>query len=267
MSKLSCEVIKDLMPSYIDGICSSESKKLIEEHIADCADCNQLLERMKDVEIVSDKTNEKEIDYMKKIKRHNAYKNLIGLGLLIAFIAVGMAVIIGSYGNVPIGLYYMILPVLVFASYYMLSDHTTKMLHSKWSVGISILGLVLIAYCLYLELSVLKWIDNGTYPFGIAAYKLGPFVYHQLLAITLIQIAIFIGSLILSVKTANSYGLLLDISITGSCLALAFISLLKRTDSIETFVSARNISIITLIIESAIMAIMVYLLERKKYRS
>lgn len=28
-----CRVIEDLLPLYVDGICSEESKKMIEEHI------------------------------------------------------------------------------------------------------------------------------------------------------------------------------------------------------------------------------------------
>lgn len=267
MSKLSCEVIKDLLPSYVDGICSKNSKELIEEHISECMDCNKLLDRMKNIEIVADKTDEKEIDYMKKIKRYNANKNLIGLGLLIVFIVIGMAIIVGNYGNVPIRLYYVILPILIFGSYYMLSDHTTKMKNTKWSIGMSILGIILICYSLILEFSILNWVEGGVYPFGINPNKLAPFVYHQLLANAIIQIAIFIGTILVSVKTKNSHGMLLDISITGCCLAFAFISSLKTVSTIESFITVRNNSILILLIEGVLMAVIIFMLDRRKIRS
>ena len=39
MNKLSCGIIKDLLPLYVDNVCSEESKTIIEEHIADCPKC------------------------------------------------------------------------------------------------------------------------------------------------------------------------------------------------------------------------------------
>ena len=39
MSKISCDIIKDLLPLYIDGVCSSDSIDAIEEHLKDCPIC------------------------------------------------------------------------------------------------------------------------------------------------------------------------------------------------------------------------------------
>ena len=37
--KIDCNVIKDLMPLYIDDYCSEESKQLIDEHLKKCENC------------------------------------------------------------------------------------------------------------------------------------------------------------------------------------------------------------------------------------
>ncbi len=42
-----CEMIKDLIPLYVDGVCSEESKAKVEEHIEHCPDCLMTVERMK----------------------------------------------------------------------------------------------------------------------------------------------------------------------------------------------------------------------------
>ncbi len=39
-----CGVIKDLLPLYADEMCSTDSKELVEEHIAYCEDCKRELE-------------------------------------------------------------------------------------------------------------------------------------------------------------------------------------------------------------------------------
>lgn len=49
--KLSCEVIKDLLPLYEDEVCSEESRGLVEEHLAECAECRALQEKFKIPEI------------------------------------------------------------------------------------------------------------------------------------------------------------------------------------------------------------------------
>jgi len=44
---MNCNVIKDLLPLYIDGCCSEESVAIVEDHIRECAECRTLLEDMK----------------------------------------------------------------------------------------------------------------------------------------------------------------------------------------------------------------------------
>lgn len=45
--KLSCNVIQDLLPLYHDGVCSEESKTLVDEHLEGCADCRDVLRTLK----------------------------------------------------------------------------------------------------------------------------------------------------------------------------------------------------------------------------
>lgn len=45
-SNLPCEVIKDLLPLYHDGVCSEESRKLVEEHLATCPACKEEYETL-----------------------------------------------------------------------------------------------------------------------------------------------------------------------------------------------------------------------------
>lgn len=48
--KLSCAVVQDLLPLYVDGVCSDESKRLVEAHLAECADCRALCTALKESE-------------------------------------------------------------------------------------------------------------------------------------------------------------------------------------------------------------------------
>ena len=46
--KYDCDMISDLLPLYKDGICSDASKKIIEEHLAECPSCGKMLNDMND---------------------------------------------------------------------------------------------------------------------------------------------------------------------------------------------------------------------------
>ena len=39
--KYTCEMIRDLLPLYLDGVCSAESRKAVNEHLLECAECQK----------------------------------------------------------------------------------------------------------------------------------------------------------------------------------------------------------------------------------
>jgi len=70
--QIKCEVIEDLLPLYIDEVCSDESKRLVEEHLEGCDACSAKLNAQK-AGITIDKEeieqNLKAKNPFKKIKR------------------------------------------------------------------------------------------------------------------------------------------------------------------------------------------------------
>lgn len=42
--KLPCNVTQDLLPLYHDGVCSQESRTMVEEHLSSCQSCQKLLD-------------------------------------------------------------------------------------------------------------------------------------------------------------------------------------------------------------------------------
>lgn len=44
---MECNVIQDLLPLYLDGCCSSESAKMVEEHTKSCALCGKTMSNAK----------------------------------------------------------------------------------------------------------------------------------------------------------------------------------------------------------------------------
>ena len=47
MSKINCSLIKDLLPLYIDDLCSKETTEIVGNHLEICEDCNKEYETLK----------------------------------------------------------------------------------------------------------------------------------------------------------------------------------------------------------------------------
>ena len=84
--KENCEVIRDLIPLYVDDVCSAESKKMVENHLKNCNECKEILETIKKDE-KSKNSIEKETmtSFYKKIKKSKIKTVIISLIVLLNF--------------------------------------------------------------------------------------------------------------------------------------------------------------------------------------
>lgn len=42
--KLTCKIAEDLLPLYVDGVCSDQSKRAVAQHLRECEKCRKLIE-------------------------------------------------------------------------------------------------------------------------------------------------------------------------------------------------------------------------------
>ncbi len=87
-NKLPCEVVKDLLPSYVDQLTSDVTNELVKEHVEDCVDCKGTLEAMNQQNMAYEKeqetAQEKEIDFLKKTRKRT--RRIVIGGLVAAFL-------------------------------------------------------------------------------------------------------------------------------------------------------------------------------------
>lgn len=93
MSRLTCEVVQDLLPNYVEGLTQEETNRQIEEHIGECAECRSQLELMRTphAPAVSEE-DRKEIDFLKKAHKKSR-KRVVAIVILciIAALLIGFA--------------------------------------------------------------------------------------------------------------------------------------------------------------------------------
>lgn len=89
---MECGIIRDLMPSYVDGLTSEESGRAVEEHVQECAECRDFLYAMK-AELESEKylkidevQAEAEIKAFKKLKKVITNRTVFGVIVAVLFV-------------------------------------------------------------------------------------------------------------------------------------------------------------------------------------
>lgn len=82
--KIECKIVEDLLFGYVDKTLNDESKKLVENHLKECKDCKEKLNEILEDSKINEKTQQKEIDYLRKVRTKSRVKSiLIAIGLIV----------------------------------------------------------------------------------------------------------------------------------------------------------------------------------------
>lgn len=102
MNKVDCEIINDVLPLYVEGIASNSTKKMVEEHIAQCPECSgKLKEMQKEINIPADDI----IAPMSFLKK-SLYRKKLSVIILSVMVSLGLAILGLIYLTAPIPLKY-----------------------------------------------------------------------------------------------------------------------------------------------------------------
>ena len=67
---LTCGVVRDLLPNYVDGLLCGESRQAVDRHLAGCSACSAVLISMRETE-PGTAEQAREVDYLKRVKLRN----------------------------------------------------------------------------------------------------------------------------------------------------------------------------------------------------
>lgn len=79
---MKCDIIKDLIPLYIEHMTSEETNNIIEEHISNCDECKKVYEEMS-MDISLSNSENKEEKTGKSIKKEFTVKKILILYVLL----------------------------------------------------------------------------------------------------------------------------------------------------------------------------------------
>ena len=97
---LTCAVVRDLLPSYVEGLTSEETNQAVDAHLAGCPDCAAQKDAMAAPEETAEqRETAKEVDYLKTVKWRNRQRVVLAVicvALVIAAAAFLKVCVIGT---------------------------------------------------------------------------------------------------------------------------------------------------------------------------
>ena len=172
--KMECEVIRDLLPLYADQACSDQSRALVNEHLLDCADCRDMLQRIRENEIENGLKNEKDsvLQYgVRQFKKRTAAVGSAVSGALIVPILICLYLFGSPMGWIDIVLAALCVAASVSVVPIMVQEDKLFWMFCAFTAS---LMLLLAVICIHGRGSWF-WIASSASLFGIAAVGL-PFV-------------------------------------------------------------------------------------------
>ena len=150
--KYECDVIRDLIPLYIDDVASKASRRMVEEHLAECADCRALLGRMKSEEVETAINFEKEdviAGQRRFFKRRSAVIGSVIAGIFMVPVLICLIVNLASGSGLD--WFFIVLASLLVAASLLVVPLMAPENKGLWTLGSFTVSLLLLfgVCCLY----------------------------------------------------------------------------------------------------------------------
>ncbi len=240
MENKNCDIVKDLIPSYADGICSDATKEYVEEHVQECDGCRQMLEAYKANVLSGEKLEQRGMDGLKKIRTNMKYQNLVCYLVLVFLVYCGVEVFLANHAgyaifdNTTLLLVICIAANLLASFGYKAKNRPGKIQYLLGAASL-VLDLYFIAVFLYAASGIASYAERL---FGRELMRVGPFLERQLILAFIAQLIFFGCNLWAIIRQEKSCGWLLNLNMTGIFLMINYDQWLKYMDSRETLLRA-----------------------------
>ena len=246
MKKMNCDIIQDLVPSYVDGICSEATKECVEEHIMECNQCRKLVEIYRDTEISDRNIDQKQIDGFMKFHRQMKLTNLFSLLLALLLIGLGTYTFCTNYNNLSTIIYYVLFPICMIGLYLFTAKNRDMKPVEKKDYIVAALSIIDIVCAISFIFYAINRAISGKTVFSVENAKLGPFVNKVWGILFLLLVVGFVYLLLRMLRNNINNKGMICLQMMGMFLLLVYVSLLSRLTSIENINALLTQSTVTI---------------------
>ena len=222
MNKKECDIIRDLLPSYVDNICSEASKEWIEAHITECAECRRNAELMKHTEISARMLEQIQLEAGKKVIRKNLRRSVWNLGLCL-FVAFLISVVFAlSKVQIPHAVLYIAFAFCIMMTGLTWGAQSKRRCWDKWDTIMTVVALLATGYGTAMMWYGFYRVTAGEPVFGLTPDKVGSFLYGQMVLAAAVCFLLYLIQVVRTVKQGRSNSLVLNLCLTGIFLMMTY---------------------------------------------
>lgn len=236
MEKMNCDIIRDLIPSYVDEVCSQATKECVEAHLEECGECRLIAARLRNNALSGEKLEQKGLNGLKKIKRKLDFHRVVNYGILLVLVFYGIELFLAHNAgyamfNRPWVLEAFCIVLILLSGL----RHREQQSPGRRACLCGAVSFVMSVYSILLFLYFAMQLKPDVETiFGMELQKTGPFLNIQMAVLFTAQVAFFLYNLGCIIKKKQNCRWLLCLNITGIFLTVNYDLWLYYMDSFET---------------------------------
>ena len=236
MNKKECDIIRDLLPSYVDNICSEASKEWIEAHLAECEACRDMAETMKTTEFSAKQLDLAQVDATKKVKKKQIGTSLVILGLCMFVMLVTAGIFAEGNNTVSHLVLYAELPVCMVISWFTNRSRQAKRSWDKWDTTSLVAAVLATGYGIAMMSYMIISASGGKTVRGLELNEVGPFLSLQLVGCAVVCLVVYVIQMIRLYRKGSTNSVTLSLCLVGIFLMLVYSASLGNLSDIESAV-------------------------------
>lgn len=265
--KQNCNIVKDLLPLYIEEICSEDSKKYVNEHLQECEECKKTCELLKKTELTNLAAVKQEINAMKKLKKSITEKILYLYLLFIIAIVISVFLLMVNVSHLSNYSCFLLMPPTMLATCAVFSRQTTRApLPLRWKLLFAV-QIILIPYSIVLMFVVMNSALFGEPLFGIPLDKTGPFLATQFTISSAVSLILLVVHLYQATMKKVCYAPVSNASILCIFLNLTYHSMLYGMDTVDSLINAMEENTLIILAIGIFTIAFLWFIERKLSRN
>ena len=226
MNKKECDIVKDLLPSYVDNICSEASKEWIEAHIEHCEECRGAAEALKTTEFSAKQLDFSQLDATKKVKKKQIGSSLIIFSLCMFVMLVTAGIFAQSNSTISHLVLYAELPVCMVITWFANRGRQAKRSWDKWDTVSLATAVLAIGYGIGLTVYVMLKIEDVLAAVELISYvglnNLGPMLVLNLMGCAVVCLVVCVIQMVRMYRKGSINSVIFSVSLMGIFLMLVY---------------------------------------------
>lgn len=238
MEKMRCDIIQDLIPSYVDEVCSDATRECVETHLESCEECRRMATLCREKQISGEQMDQKELDGLKKIKQFIKYKGYVCCGLVIFNLGyMGLGILgSGRWYNLSFSAHLVISITCICLVLLSGMGFRGKKAPGWPEVAAGVGSAAIALYVIMLEIYFIEEILSGAdHVFGMEIYRTGPFLSWQMGLGHLVTLGFFLCHMACIIRQDKNCNWLLCLDVAGCCIVSKCSCMLHNLSDPEKF--------------------------------